>query len=117
LAAAIQAIIGNVVAGSLFAIAQSIAMGGAAVIPILFILACAAIIGGLAMAVVVFGPDILSMCKEAASAMGAHIGPFADKVAEAVTSVGPGIIAMGKAAAAAIVEAIRSMVKMSTKDL
>ena len=92
-------------------------MGGAAAIPFLFHLVCSVIAGGLAAALVLLVSRILPMCKEAAAAIGAHIGAFADRVAGGVASIGPGLIAMGKAAAAAILEAIRSMVKMSAKDL
>ena len=92
-------------------------MGGATAIPFLFHLVCSVIVGALAAGLVLFASYILPMCKEAATAIGAHIGAFADKVAEGVASIGPGLIAMGKAAAAAIVEAIRSMITMSAKDL
>jgi len=86
-------------------------------IPVLIHLACVAIAGGLSAAVIFFRSEILSLCKEAASAIGAYIGDIADKASEAVASFGPGLIAMGKAAAAAIIEAIRSIFKMSAKDL
>jgi len=109
--------IGNVAAGSLFAIVQSIAMGGVAAIHVLVTLAIAVIAGGLSAIVVFFGNDIWSTCKEALSAIGTHIGAIADKAAEAVASFGPGLISMCKAAAAAIIEAIRSIGNMTGKDL
>jgi len=116
-AAAIQAIIGNVAVGSLFATLQSIAMGGLAAIPVVIHLTCVAIAGGLSAAVIFFSSDIWSLCKEAASAVGAYIGSIADKASEAVASIGPGLIALGKPAAATIIDAIRSIAKVTGKDL
>jgi len=108
---------GNVIAGSLFAIAQSIAMGGFAAIHFLVTLAIAIIAGVLSAVVVFFRNNIWSTCKEAAPATGTHTGAIADKAAEAVASFGPGLISMGKAAAAATIEAIRSIANMTGNGL
>jgi hypothetical protein len=75
-AAGIQAGIGNVVAGSLFATAQSIAMGGA--VPLAVTAAGAGITGVTAAAAVSVGPSVLSMGSVAASAVGTGIGVVAN---------------------------------------
>jgi len=72
IAARLQAGIGNVVAGSLFAAAQSIAMGGA--VPAAVIAAVAVIIGLTAAAAAIFGSSFLSMAAAAASVVGTGIG-------------------------------------------
>jgi hypothetical protein len=71
-----QAGIGNVVAGSMFATAQSIAAGGA--VPAVVTVAGAGITGITTAAAVGFVPSILSMGTASVSAMGAGIGAVAN---------------------------------------
>jgi hypothetical protein len=75
-AAGMQAGIGNVVAGSMFATAQSIAAGGA--VPAAVTVAGAGITGITTAAAVGFVPSILSMGTASVSAMGAGIGAVAN---------------------------------------
>ena len=75
-AAGIQAGIGNVVAGSLFATAQSIAMGGA--VPVAVTAAGTGVTGVTAAAAVGFGPSMISMGTTAASVLGAGVGVVAN---------------------------------------
>ncbi len=78
IAAVLQAGIGSVVAGSLFAVAQSIAMGGA--IPAAVIAAGAGITGIMAAAAASFGSCFLFTGAAAASAVGIGIGLAANLI-------------------------------------
>ncbi len=72
IAAGAQAGVGNVVAGSLFAAAQSVAMGGA--VPAAVTAAGAGLTGVTAAAAASFGSSFLSMGAAAASVVGNGIG-------------------------------------------
>ena len=81
MAAGIQAGIGNVVAGSLFATAQSVAMGGALPVAVTAIGAGVAGIGGAAAGATSAGARVASVGVKAASAVRAGIGAAAVAVA------------------------------------
>lgn len=114
-AAAIQAGIGNVLAGSLFATAQSIAMGGA--IPAIFTAISAGITGITAAGVVTLGlqvgSDIHRMGAAAASAIGAGVDAVVNMTAAAATEFGPGIVSLGEDAASAIGAGIDTVVNIT----
>jgi hypothetical protein len=78
IAAGLQAGIGSVVAGSLFATTQSIAMGGA--IPAVVTAAVAGITGIMAAAAAMFGSCFLSMGAVAVSVVGTGIGLAANLI-------------------------------------
>lgn len=114
-AAAIQAGIGNVLAGSLFATVQSIAMGGA--VPAIFTAISAGITGITAAAAVTvgLGSSIHSMGAAAASAVGAGIDAVVNMTAGAVAEYGPGVVSFGEGAASAIGTGIDTVANMTTE--
>jgi len=100
-AAGIQAGIGNVVAGSLFATVQSIAMGGA--VPVVITVVSAGVTGITAAVVTVgFGSRIHSMATAAASAIIVGGDAVVNATAAAVTKYGPNVVSFGKDAGSAI---------------
>jgi hypothetical protein len=83
-----QAGIGNVVVGSLFATAQSVAMGGAIPAAITAIGAGVAGVGGAAVGATAVGATIASASMGAASAVGAGLGTAAAGVVGKVAAIG-----------------------------
>ena len=77
MAAGIQAGIGNVVAGSLFATAQSVAMGGALPVAVTALGAGVAAVGGAAAGATSVGASIASVGMGAATAVGGGIAAAA----------------------------------------
>jgi len=114
-AAAIQAGIGNVAAGTLFATIQSIAMGGA--IPAIFTAISAGITGiTAAVAVTVgLGSSLHSMGAAAASAIGAGIDAVVNMTAVAVAEFGPSVVSFGEDAASAIGTGIDTVANMTAE--
>ncbi|KAI9465363.1 hypothetical protein BJY52DRAFT_1221020 [Lactarius psammicola] len=104
MAAGIQAGIGNVVAGSLFATAQSVAMGGA--IPAVVSAAGAGLgaVGG-AVATTSVGASIASVGMGAASAVGASVASVGMGAASAVSA---GVASAGVGAASAVGASVAS---------